>query len=95
MLCVKMKKKRSILFNSDKETFYITEEKRISAPRDQKKIVYDPVIPAVKDDRALNKALESKSAVLFMLYGDLLSIEEQVRQIHKAGKIAVYHVDLI
>lgn len=67
----------------------------ISAREIQKKIEYDPVIPAIKDDRALNKALESKNAVLFMLYGDLLSIEEQVRRIHKAGKIAVYHVDLI
>ena len=54
-----------------------------------------PVIAAVKDEAGLEGALESDVAVLFLLYGDILTIGEQVARVHAAGKKAFVHLDLI
>ena len=54
-----------------------------------------PVIAAVKDDAGLEAALESDVAVLFLLYGDILTIGEKVARIHQADKKAFVHLDLI
>lgn len=54
-----------------------------------------PVIAAVKDDAGLEPALESDVAVLFLLYGDILTIGEKVARIHQADKKAFVHLDLI
>ncbi|WP_409967835.1 glycerol-3-phosphate responsive antiterminator [Bengtsoniella intestinalis] len=54
-----------------------------------------PVIAAVKDDHGLTRALTHEGGVIFVLYGDLISIGGIVEKIHGAGKIAVVHVDLI
>lgn len=54
-----------------------------------------PVIAAVKDDAGLAAALESDVAVLFLLYGDILTIGEKVSRIHHADKKAFVHLDLI
>ena len=54
-----------------------------------------PVIVAVKDDAGLEAALESDVAVLFLLYGDILTIGEKVARIHQADKKAFVHLDLI
>ena len=54
-----------------------------------------PVIAAVKDDAGLEAALKSDVAVLFLLYGDILTIGETIARIHQAGKRAFVHLDLI
>ena len=54
-----------------------------------------PVIAAVKDDAGLNAALNSDVAVLFLLYGDILTIGDTVARIHSKGKKAFVHLDLI
>ena len=54
-----------------------------------------PVIAAVKDDAGLEAALKSDVAVLFLLYGDILTIGETIVRIHQAGKRAFVHLDLI
>lgn len=54
-----------------------------------------PVIAAVKDRAGLDAALESDVAVIFLLYGDLLSVSDLVARIHAAGKAAFVHLDLI
>ena len=54
-----------------------------------------PVIAAVKDDAGLEAALESDVSVLFLLYGDILTIGEKVARIHCADKKAFVHLDLI
>ena len=33
--------------------------------------------------------------VIFVLYGDICNIKEIVKKIHKAGKVAIIHIDLI
>lgn len=54
-----------------------------------------PVIAAIKDDDGLKKCLESDSAIIFILYGDICNIGQIVESIKSAGKIAMVHVDLI
>lgn len=54
-----------------------------------------PVIAAVKDDAGLKKCLDSDSAIIFILYGDICNIGEIVATIKSAGKLAMVHVDLI
>lgn len=54
-----------------------------------------PVIAAVKDDAGLNKALESDCRVIFLLYGNLLSVESLVRAVHGRDKLCIVHIDLV
>lgn len=56
----------------------------------------NPIVAAVKDDKGLRHCLSKEEMqVIFVLYGDVCSIVEIVRQIHEAGKIAIVHVDLV
>lgn len=54
-----------------------------------------PVIAAVKDDEGLERALESDVSVIFLLYGDLLTIDGLVGRARDAGKAVFVHLDLV
>lgn len=54
-----------------------------------------PVLPAVKDEDALPRALRCESRVVFLLGGDLLSIRRWIDLTHEAGKQAAVHLDLV
>lgn len=54
-----------------------------------------PVIAAVKDDRALQRALDSECQVIFLLYGTILNLQGLVEQIHSRGKLCFIHLDLV
>ena len=54
-----------------------------------------PIIAAIKDDEGLKKCIESDSCVIFILYGDVITIPDIVSTIKEAGKIAMVHIDLI
>ena len=54
-----------------------------------------PIIAAIKDDHGLKKCVESDSHVIFILYGDVITIPNIVAVVKSAGKIAMVHVDLI
>lgn len=54
-----------------------------------------PIIAAVKDDDGLQKCLTCDSRIIFILYGDIISIPSIVEKIKEAGKIAMVHIDLI
>lgn len=55
-----------------------------------------PVIAAVKDMDGVRKSCESEDIrVIFILFGDILTIARIVRQVKAAGKTAMVHVDLI
>lgn len=54
-----------------------------------------PVLPAVKDEDALPRALRCESRVVFLLGGDLLSIRRWIGLTHEAGKQAAVHLDLV
>lgn len=54
-----------------------------------------PVIPAVKDDAGLAAVKDTESRIVFVLYGDIISIARIVEDIHAMGKIAIVHADLV
>lgn len=54
-----------------------------------------PVIVAIKDDEGLNKCAESESRVVFILYGDIITIPDIVAKIKTLNKLAFVHIDLI
>lgn len=56
---------------------------------------HHPIVASVKDADSLQAALASDCEVIFVLYGDLVSITEIVEKIHTAHKLAIVHVDLI
>lgn len=54
-----------------------------------------PVIASVKDDAGLNAAVASEVSVVFLLYGDVLTVKDLVQRAHDAGKAVFVHIDLI
>lgn len=54
-----------------------------------------PVIAAIKDDKGLAESLKSSAKVVFMLYGNILSVGDIIKKVQAAGKIAIVHIDLI
>ncbi len=54
-----------------------------------------PVIASVKDNGGLEAAIRSDVAVIFLLYGDVLTIADIVRKAHDAGKVVFVHLDLV
>lgn len=54
-----------------------------------------PIIAAIKDDAGLEKCMNSDSRVIFILYGDIVSIADIVDKVKESGKLAMVHLDLI
>lgn len=54
-----------------------------------------PIIAAIKDDEGLEKCIGSDSRVVFILYGDIVSIADIVDKVKASGKLAMVHLDLI
>ena len=55
-----------------------------------------PVIAAVKDYDGLEKCCQMEDLkVVFILFGDVCSIDKIVEKVKEAGKIAMVHLDLI
>ena len=66
--------------------FYLKHHEFIQA------VEANPVIAAVKSDEGLRHCLDTDIGIVFTLYGDLGSIENIVKQIKDAGKIAMVHI---
>lgn len=54
-----------------------------------------PIVAAVKSLEGLEKCLTCDSQVVFVLFGDVLTISDIVAKIKGAGKAAFVHIDLI
>lgn len=54
-----------------------------------------PVIAAVKDTESLEEGIRSDIPLVFVLFGDICSIEENVEKLKAAGKTVFVHLDLI
>lgn len=54
-----------------------------------------PIIAAIKDDAGLHRCLECDSRIIFILYGDVITIPQIVEQVKAVGKLAFVHMDLI
>ena len=58
--------------------------------------IYDnPVIMAIKNNKDLNKCLESDNKVVFVLCGNIETIPVLVKKLKSKGKIVIVHEDLI
>lgn len=65
-------------------------------PESLKKILLrNSVIPAVKDDVALKRFLNSPNEVVFILYGDIITLNDKVNEVLKAGKHPFVHLDMV
>lgn len=54
-----------------------------------------PVIASVKDEAGLALALESSVQVIFLLFGDLLTVGDIIARTKAAGKAVLVHLDLV
>lgn len=53
------------------------------------------VLPAVRDEEGLRRALHADQDILFVLYGDILTLEATVGSILKSGRMPFIHLDMI
>lgn len=54
-----------------------------------------PIVAAAKSEEELERCLQSKSRVIFLLFGDICAIASLVDRVKAAGKIAIVHLDLV
>jgi len=54
-----------------------------------------PVIAGIKNDEWLEACKKSDCEIVYILYGDICSIADIVKQVKDAGKAAIVHIDLI
>ena len=55
-----------------------------------------PIIAAVKNEEGLEACLEDENIqVVFLLFGDVITLADNVARIRDAGKIVIVHVDFI
>lgn len=55
----------------------------------------NPVIAAVKNEVQLQKALDSNACIIFVLFGDIMSIKKISETIKSKNKIGILHLDLV
>lgn len=55
----------------------------------------NPIIASIKDDEGLKSALTSECKIVFILYGNVVSISEIVQKLRNCGKMIFIDVDLI
>ena len=60
-----------------------------------KLLLENPIIAAVKDFEQLDEALNSQADVIFVLFGDIININEISKRIEKYNKAGVIHIDLV
>lgn len=61
----------------------------------KKILTRNPVIPAVKDDAALKRFLNSSNEIVFILYGDILTLNDKVEAVLKKDRIPFVHLDMV
>ena len=55
----------------------------------------NPIIPAIKNEINLEKAITSSSEIVFVIMSNILNIKNIVTELKKSGKIVYVHVDMI
>lgn len=55
----------------------------------------NPIIASVKDEAGLSAALDSDVPVIFLLFGDIVTVGMLTRRAHAAGKAVFVHMDLV
>ena len=55
----------------------------------------NPIVAAVKNVEQLDKALKTDVNVIFVLFGDILNLNEISDKIYKSNKVGIIHIDLV
>ncbi|WP_271811169.1 glycerol-3-phosphate responsive antiterminator [Clostridium beijerinckii] len=55
----------------------------------------NPIIAAVKNQEQLDQALNSEAQIIFVLFGDVMSIKRISELITSKNKIGIIHIDLV
>jgi glycerol uptake operon antiterminator len=55
----------------------------------------NPIVAAVKDNEDLEVALKSDLKVIFVLFGNIISIKDISKKIFENNKIGILHIDLV
>ena len=58
-------------------------------------LVENPIVCAIRSDEDLDNAIKSANTIVFVLYGNLISIMNIVKKLKKAEKLVFVHMDLI
>ena len=59
-------------------------------------VMESPIIAAVKNQEGLEACIQNDNIqVVFLLFGDILTLKDHVAKIQKSGKIVIVHVDFI
>lgn len=58
-------------------------------------LIQNPVIASIRNDKDMNEVMISNSKIVFVLYGNIMSIPIICRKLMKAGKIVFIHMDMI
>jgi glycerol uptake operon antiterminator len=68
----------------------------VNSLNDLEEILADnPIIAAINTDEALKKVLVSKAQIVFVIYGNILNIENICKSLKEAGKTIFVHMDMI
>ena len=59
------------------------------------KVEASPIIAAIKNDEELENCLKSEIDVVFILYGDVVTIPAIIDRIKDSGRTAMVHLDLV
>jgi glycerol uptake operon antiterminator len=76
-------------------TILLKKRKTLGREEFYYRLHHRPVIAAVKSQDGVDESLSLGAEMLFVLFGDILTIPKIVSKIKDAGKIALIHLDLI
>lgn len=58
-------------------------------------LIENPIIAAIRSDYDLEKAIESNAQIIFVLYGNIMTIKNICIKIKESSKIVFIHLDMI
>jgi glycerol uptake operon antiterminator len=90
MLSLKLTLEDKYVILIKKENNYIGVEMNIKELLEE-----NPVIAAVKNEEQLDLAVKSSAQIIFVLFGDVMSIKKISETIASNNKIGIIHIDLV
>ncbi|HEY8542605.1 MAG TPA: glycerol-3-phosphate responsive antiterminator [Pseudothermotoga sp.] len=54
-----------------------------------------PIVPAIREDTSIQKALSCKATSAFLLTGDIMELGQIIQLFHNSGKYVFVHIDLV
>ncbi|MFA9398265.1 MAG: glycerol-3-phosphate responsive antiterminator [Clostridiaceae bacterium] len=61
----------------------------------EESLAINPIIAAIRDEKDLKKACESKALIVFILFGNIMNIPKISKILKDAGKTVFIHMDMI